>query len=272
MNSHYPFNEVQKLLASAQSVLLAAGKPSNTDQVAAALALFLSLKKADKQVSVVSPEEMRVEFSRLVGVDKIRNQLQKQDLILAFPIEKVEKISSSPDEAEGKLNIVVQLKPDMAPIKKEEIVFSSGGGIPDMIFTLGTKTLQDLEQIYQKNENLFKQKPVVNIDSYPQNSQYGQIKLLNPTASSCSEIVAGMIKSLNLPVDGDIAANLLMGLRQATQGFQSPRTTPEAFEAAAFCLRSGAKTNQFRPPRDLGSSMPSPDWLEPKIYKGSTLV
>lgn len=264
MNSNYPFLEIQKILTPAQNPLVAIGLNSGFDQVAAALALFLSLKKTGKKASVLSPEEMRVEFSHLVGVDKVGGRLTEGDLILSFPVEKIDKISSNENEAAGKLDLVIRLKTGVPALKKEEVIFSFGSGQVDLIFTVGVQKLDDLGKVYQENMNLFKEKTVVNIDNQPQNSQYGRINLTNPE-TSCSEIVISLIKNLRLPIDQDISGNLFLGLRQATQNFQKSSITAETFEAAAFCMKAGAKLDLNVP------VAPSPDWLEPKIYKGSIL-
>lgn len=245
------FSELGSLLTPAQTILITIPKNPNFDQAAACLALFLSLQKTGKQVSVLSSEEMTVGFSHLVGVDKIGSKLDGQDLVVSLPMEKVEKVTSS-DEG-GRLNLVIRAKPGSLPIKKEEIVFSSTRPTVDLILAIGVDKLENLGKIYQENKNLFEENPLVNIGP----------NFLNPQASSCSEVVADLIQNLGLPVDEDIGGNLLLGLREATDNFQNPTTTAATFEAAAFCLKTGVKSEPL--------VSPSPDWLEPKIYKGSTL-
>src|SRR4030042_992447 len=111
MNDSYPFNELQPQLSSGRNFLIAFPQRANFDQVAASLALYLSLRKAGKNVHIVSPEPMRVEFSHLVGVDKVSNKITGGDLVvtLDFPIANIDKVSYN-DEG-GKLNLVVKGKP-----------------------------------------------------------------------------------------------------------------------------------------------------------------
>lgn len=260
-----PFIELGSLLTPAQNILVTLPKNLTFDQTAAGLALFLSLQKTGKQVSVLASDQMTVDFSHLVGVDKVTSELGGQDLVLALdvPIESIEKVSSNEDG--GKLNLVIQTKPNYPPLSREKVVFSSARATGDLIFVVGASKLEDLGQIYEENVALLRVKPIVNIDCRADNNQFGHLNFIDPGASSCSEIVVSLIENLGLPVDEDIGGNLLLGLERATDNFQNPLVTARTFEAAAFCLRAGARKNE------VNSSVPSPDWLEPKIYKGSTL-
>lgn len=261
------FVELQNFLAPAQNILVAMPNEPNFDQVAAALATFLSLQKAGKQVFVVSSGEMIVEFSHLVGVDKITDKLAGQDLVLTLdvPIENIEKVSSV--EEKGKLSLVLQAKPGSPAITKEKVLFSSASATADLILNFGVGKLQDLGKIYEENRSLFSQKPIVNIDNQPQNVAYGQVNIIGNT--SLCQTTTLMIQSLNLPIDPDISSNLLLGMEKATRNFQD-LTTAETFEAAAFCSRAGAKAENDETTEGKDSSAPT-EWLEPKIYKGSTL-
>lgn len=293
MNRSVSFAPVQQALTSAQTVLVVSPKKPKLDQIAAALALFLSLKKAGKSVVVACPDEMTVEFSLLVGVDKISQQLGGKNLMISLDYieDSIEKVSYN---IEGKkFNLLIQPKAGFPPLSAEKVNYSHSGG-SDLIFTIGAQRLEDLGSLYAQEKELYDQKPVVNIDVDPKNTQFGKINLANPAISSCSEITAGLISVLKLPVDQDIATNLLLGIEEATQGFTSPKTSASTFEVAAFCLRAGgrrAKAPEAKPkkavplsPMPSGVSAkkvpkepeekekPSADWFEPKIFKGSTRV
>ena len=80
-------------------------------------------------------------------------------------------------------------------------------------------------------------------------------------------MIASILKILNLPFDEDMAVNLLAGIKSATNNFQSTNVSAETFEAAALCLRAGARQAE-----EKKVASPSSDWLAPKIYKGTTRV
>lgn len=293
------FTPVQQALATAQTVLVVAPKNPNLDKIAAALGLFLSLKKGGKSVMVACPDEMTVEFSLLVGVDKITQQLGGKNLIISLDYieDSIEKVSYNIED--NKFNLVIQPKPGFPPLSADKVSYSYFGGA-DLIFVIGAQSLEDLGNLYTQEGRLVSQKSVINIDADAKNTQFGKINLTDPTASSCSEIITGLISTLKLPTDQDIASNLLLGIEETTRGFTSPQTTAATFEAAAFCLRSGGRRVKVTPevkqvkktllepplspmPSDVSAKKPppkpeeekekpSPDWLEPKIFKGGSRV
>ncbi len=124
--------------------------------------------------------------------------------------------------------------------------------------------------------------------------------MVSTKLSSISEAVANLIISLNYRLDIDIAQNLMTGIASATNNFQNPNTSSLAFEMAGILMRSGAvrpnqgvldqrqaprqddfikqteskvRTEEIERKENLSQPVkatPPDDWLEPKIYKGST--
>ncbi len=106
--------------------------------------------------------------------------------------------------------------------------------------------------------------------------------------------MAGLITQLRLPTGSDIGSNLLQGIEKATRQFTTDKVDSATFEAAAFCLKIGARRQRRRPipkkrrgrpplkpmpprvsarkpppePEEEEEEIPQPDWLKPKIYKG----
>lgn len=299
MYNQATFTPVQQALATAQTVLVVAPQKPNLDKIAAALALFLSLKKAGKSVVVACPDEMTVEFSPLVGVDKVTSQLGGKNLTISFDYveDSIEKVSYNIEN--NKFNLLIQPKAGFPPLSADKVSYSYSGGA-DLIFIIGAQKLEDLGNLYAQESKLYEQKSTVNIDVDAKNTQFGGINLTDPTVSSCSEITTGLIATLKLPVDQDIASNLLLGIEEMTKRFSSPETTAATLEAAAFCLRSGGRRAgvppQAKPVKEIPlkpplspmpseisakkppekpkeeKEKPSPDWLEPKIFKGGTRV
>ena len=289
------YTPVQEALATAQTVLVVLPQNPAIDQVTSGLALLLSLKKLAKKMTIVCGEEMKVGLSSLVGVNKIKNQLGGNNLVVSFDYveEAVEKVSYNIDK--GKFNLVIQPKEGSPPLSAEKVEYSYFGNQADLIFVIGSSSLDRLGKLYQENKRFFDEGRIINLDCHPNNTQFGMINLVNSQASSCAEMVIDLLSKLKWPVDADIAGNLLLGLRKATKNFSSPKTTPAAFEGAAFCLRVGAGARKFAFPRPrfekgkkglselkpmptevsaekTPGEKPPPDWFEPKIFKGHTRV
>lgn len=290
MENKFDFTPVQGALTTAQSIFVVLPQKLNQDKVAAALSLFLSLQKAGKQVFVFCSRTMTVEYSSLVGVDRIANKIKGKNLVISFDYleDSIEKVSYNIEN--NKFNLVVQPKEGFPPLSTEKVKYTYSGSQADLIFVIGASSFKDLGEIYFENKELFKEGKTVNLNICSGNIQLGKINLVDLNAASFSEVVADLLSRLRLPVNTDIASNLLAGIETATNTFSSPRVGPKTFEAAAFCLRAGARKKQEKVqlnpmPTEISAQKspeeaerkeekekPSSDWLEPKIYKGNTLV
>jgi len=233
--------KIKDLLAKNENIGIIVGKNTGVDEMASALSLYLAFKEVAKKVTVICPTEPIVELSSLVGIDKVRRAFDggtSGDITVSFPYKEgeIEKISYTLEE--GKLNILVKAGEDGLSFNEKEIEYKRGGGAPGLVFVVGTPRLSDLGTAFDM-ENL-KDSKVINIDYKPENQGFGDIPLLGKSASSVSELVANFLSSLDLQIDIDIASNLLVGITDATDNFQSSTTSALAFETAANLLKKGA--------------------------------
>lgn len=80
----------------------------------------------------------------------------------------------------------------------------------------------------------------LNIDHHPTNSQYAQINLVVPGAAATTQVLYELSSELELPLNPDVASNLLAGLITDTIGFRTPSVTGEVFRVAAALVELGA--------------------------------
>jgi phosphoesterase RecJ-like protein len=88
-------------------------------------------------------------------------------------------------------------------------------------------------------------KPTVNIDHHPSNNLFGQINIVDPSASSTTEIVFKFLKKINIPINYQIATCLLAGIFTDTASYHNQNTTSDTFKISAELLRSGARLNKI---------------------------
>lgn len=194
----------------------------------------------------------------LVGIDKVRNELNNKNLVIRIrtpghPRDYINKVSYDQKEAENTLELVIEPHENFVPLTREKLEFSHQGVAADLIFCLGCQELKHLGGLFEKNGEIFTKLPIVNIDNVNENKDFGKINLVFPKAASISEIVAYLLSSLKLPVDEDIVSNIYRGIVETTNNFQR-EVSASTHEAAAFCLRQGAKLNQ------VGRDWPGQAW------------
>ena len=323
-------NQFRSLLDQSQEVAIFVPKNPTLDDMAASLSLYLALSSRGKGVQVICPTPTTVEFSHLIGVDKVKNSLNGgtsgRNLVISFPYQEgsIEKVSYNIEN--DTFNLVIEPREGYPTVTSDMIQYAHSGGNVDFIITIGTAKLANLDNNYNNNQAIFSEKPVINIDSNAQNQRFGRINIVETNVSSISELTASLLSGLGFNLDADLATNLLYGITSGSQNFSSNTTSAYTFEVAALCLRSGAKKpttsspqafpfpktvrpffpkpqaissqpipssvyqpgpiinkpSQVKPPlTSPPSNQPAkqnpqpetpPDWLKPKIYKGSTLL
>ena len=241
-------SQAKNLLENSKNILVVIPINPSIDKIAGALSLYLSLSAAGKQVSLVTPTEMTVQFNQLVGVDKIStsfNATSGKNLIISFPYQEgsIEKVSYNIEN--DTFNLVIEPREGYSSILPEMMRYSFSGGNYDAVVTIGCLTLANLGQLYSNNQNLFNEKPLINIDHNSANANFGKTNLVDATQSSVSELILGLLDQIGLTIEADMATNLLIGITSETDNFSSPKTSASTFEAAASLLKLGAKKTQI---------------------------
>ena len=85
----------------------------------------------------------------------------------------------------------------------------------------------------------------INIDHHPSNTLFGTINLVEPGAASTTLLLHRLIPQLDLPVNVDIARNLLTGLITDTLGFRTNSVTPDTLRIAAELIEAGADISEL---------------------------
>ncbi len=232
---------IKDLLAKNENIGIAVGKNPGIDEMAAGLSLYLALSQTGKKIAIACPTEPIVKVSSLVGINKVRKSFDggsEGDLTVTFPYREgeIEKISYTLEE--GKLNILVKAGENGLSFNEKDIEYKREGKAPGLVFVVGTPRISDLGTAFDMET--LKDSKIINIDYKPENQGFGDIPLLGLSASSVSELIASFISSLGLKMDVDIASNLLSGIIDATDNFQSSITSPLAFEEASLLLKKGA--------------------------------
>ena len=241
--------ELKNLLPSVKSILITLPTVSNIDKFAAGLALFLVLKAASKEVSIVCDDTILVAQSHLFGVDHIQKNLPPTsggNLTVTLggvaaannTVPALQKLDWYAENSN--LNLVFHVVPGQTFQPTSVVPHYQGSGF-NLIFAIGAANLNNLGNVYMQNTAIFSGVHIVNIDNQAINTGYGTSNVLDQTAPALSEIMVDLISSLGLPFDNDTASNLLAGIFEVTANLTSENLTADTFMAVASCLRVGGK-------------------------------
>jgi len=290
-------NSFKSFLDNSESVLILLPKNPFFDQVAAGLSLYLALEnnlpaQTGKTVSISSSADMTVEFNRLVGVNKISQEVGNKNLVIKFKnyqAQNIERVTYDIEDNEFRLSVIP--KPQVAPPTEDQLKVGYSGLSADTVILVGGGSESHFP-ILSKPELKSAKKAHIGLSSLT--SENKEILSFAKTSSSTAEIMFEYIKELGLEINADIASNLLSGLNEGSKNFSSHYVTANTFQVASELMQLGAvNATQEKPQKtytaqdfgheehkkpqspiasmnDIDTDTDTPkSWLEPKIYKGT---
>jgi len=233
--------QFESVLKNAKHALIFMAQDFSGDAIGSAWATYAFLRKNDIEATVVVPSDERYieRFSFLTKPDEIIDSLAgARDFVLAFNT-KFNKITNVRTErVEDELRIFIT--PEKGSIDPRDFSFIPAKFKYDLVIVLGCPDKESLGKVYEENPDIFYEVPVVNIDHHTENDNFGQVNIVDITASSTSEIIAGLIQKINQKqLDECMAESLLTGIIDATNSFQKKNTTPKSLQIGAMLMTKG---------------------------------
>ena len=284
-------------LTKAESILIAVSDETGFDGLAAGLALYLSLIKLGKNVSIAADEPSVGDAQRIYGVNYVGNKEGNKKtpiVVIQNAIDTVDKVTYFLEE--DKLKVLIHPLPGSKGVTKEQISLEYSSTPANVIFAVGFENSQQLKSKITHEQQISPETWIISINNAELKQEFAQDAFADHQATSISEVVAKMLQELALPLDEDIAFNLYTAISESNQNFSPSKATPQAFEIAGWLLKFGAgraslalDTTQpsfnrqpIKTTQDFFEAVPAieeverggeaqtKEWLKPpKIYKGS---
>lgn len=237
-----PIQQLEKLLLGAKNVLIFLPQNPDGDAIGAGWALYFFLRKKsiDSTIAFVDSAENTRKFQFLPTPENITGNISgARDFVLIFNTKYNNIINVRSEKNEDELKIYIT--PERGAISPRDFSFVPTKYKYDLVAVLGSPDKESLGKIYTDNPDIFYEIPIANIDNHSNNENFGQINIVELTASSVSEILAGLLEKFNnFSINQDAAECLLAGIMSATESFQKKNTTPRALETAAHLMELGA--------------------------------
>lgn len=238
-----PIQQVFEFIKKSKDILIIAPPLPDGDAIGGGLALALGIPKVDeaeKQISFISPDHLPENLMFLPGSSQTKNILEtSRELVISIDLAKTKARQLRYSTEKNLLNIYVE--PEKESFLEKDVKISQGKFQNDLIITVNLPDLEMLGKVYDNNAEFFYEVPILNIDHHSSNDNYGQVNLVDITASSSSEIIADILKSFNENIiDQNIATCLLTGITSGTHSFQTSKTSPKTLNLAASLMTLGA--------------------------------
>ncbi len=239
------FAQLKNLLGQNQRALIAASPNAHADAVASGLALSYFLTKIGKESNfVIDKFQPHSALGFLPGISAIKNTLgNSKKMVFSVDLSKTGMDDLTYEVSDNKLHIF--LTPKGGWWEKHEVSTSSAAFNHDLIITLNVKTVEHLGEPFRKNPDLFYRVPIINIDNNINNQRFGQVNLVDITASSLSELIYKILADYNFTLDETLSTQLLAGIITATNCFKSMKISPQILQIAGRLIDAGAKREEI---------------------------
>lgn len=233
--------QISKLLEGKKDVLVCFGKNSTGDTIASSVALAMYLEKLGKRVDIVSdgfvlPTNLKF-LKRAETIKSNFSHLQK--FVITVDSKKTGVHELSYDLKDEKLRIFIT--PKKGFLTRDDVRTAQSDFKYDIIFVLGVQDYEKLGNIYDNNTELFYNKPVINIDHKTTNEHFGQVNIVDSTATSVGEILFNILQSLGEEnINDDIATAILTAIIINTRSFKTPNIKPNTLSLASKLMQLGA--------------------------------
>lgn len=275
--------QLRKFLDNSKEILILIPPNPSADAIGSAFALYFFLEKNGQNPALTLSENIPSKFNFLPCPKKILSKISgARDFVLSFDTARNKIKEIRHEETSSKFNIF--LTPEHGSIDPRDFSFILAKFKYDLVIIIGSPDLENLGQTYLDNTDLFFEVPIVNIDHRSENENFGQINLVDVTASSCCEIITEIILQINPDIfEKDIATCLLTGIIGETDSFQKKNTTPKTLLGASSLMERGAdqqeivrwlyKTHSLPLLKLLGRIMSKLNWEEKSglVWANATL-
>jgi nanoRNase/pAp phosphatase (c-di-AMP/oligoRNAs hydrolase) len=234
--------QFDNVLKNAKHALVFMAQDFSGDAVGSAWATYFFLKKNNIEATVVVPsdENYLQRFSFLAKPEDIIDSLAgARDFVLAFNTKSNKITNVRTERVEDELRIFIT--PEKGSIDPRDFSFIPAKFKYDLVIVLGSPDKESLGKVYEENPDIFYEVPVVNIDHHTENDNFGQVNIVDITASCTSEVVADLMQKIDeKKIDETMAESLLTGIIDATNSFQKKNTTPKSLHIGAMLMGKGA--------------------------------
>lgn len=141
---------------------------------------------------------------------------------------------------DGQLHITIT--PSEGVFDPANVSTATGAWRHDLVIAICVHELNALGALLADHRRFFEETPIFNIDTHPENENYGTVNIIDLRASATSELMTALLEALDPKyIDADTATCLLAGVIGETKSFRSPNVTPRTLETAGRLVARGGR-------------------------------
>ena len=231
-----------RLVTSSTSILLVLPPRPTLDMVAAAGVFQSVFQSEPRQVSVYSEAYTANETTNFLPIKAsvLPELLHLREFIIRVGLQSASLESLRYETKNNELQLY--LVPKRGYFESKDVHLSSGSFSYDLIVTIGVDRREMIGTALSQQPEFFAHTPILSLDTHAHHDQFGQLNIVDATATSLSEILVTMLPFFGgAQLNEDQATTLFAGMMSQTKGFQTTSITPKSLAAAASLLSLGAR-------------------------------
>lgn len=238
--------QVTQAIREAQNPLVVVPVGAGADGYASALGIAETLAKLDKPVEIVAAEGPTPKQLRfLKNHDRVRptiEGLEKFIVKLNIANTKVDELTYNVEGDE----LHIHLTPKSGAWSEQDLKTAKSEYRHDLIISLGAADLKAHDHLFHNHADFFFATPIINIDHSPANEHFGQLNLVDTTATAVAEVCHNFLQLMDPDLmDEKIATCFLAGMIAKTKSFKTPNVTPRTLKTASILMSKGAKRDEI---------------------------
>lgn len=210
------FKQATDLIHSSNRILLTMHERMDGDDGGALLAVGSHLEKMGKQVTYAIKKGVAANLAFLPGSEKIVDDITSADfdLVITFGCSSIDRTGS--DKIKNLINHSERSEESLKPTDKGSFAGALDGSIS-----------------------------IINIDHHPDNSNFGNVNVVDAKKSSVAELIYDFFIFNNWEINKDVATCLLTGIITDTGSFMHSNTQSSTLEVAGQLMRKGAHVSKI---------------------------
>lgn len=237
-----PVEQFAEIIRKSEHPLILLPAHPSKDAIAAALALERFVLALGRPATVAGDGlSAHLENLSFLGAPSasLDSLAGTREFLLSFNTERNRILGIRSEQVGDEFRI--HITPERGSIDPRDFSFIPARLQFDAAFVIGAPDKESLGTLYAENPDIFYEIPIVDIDTSAGNERFGQVNLVDVTASSVSEILFETLLSVSPARIGEsVAECLLAGIIAATDSFQRKNTTPKALQTASRLIELGA--------------------------------
>lgn len=143
------------------------------------------------------------------------------------------------EKLEDRIEII--LSPQSVAIGQDAVSFREGAIQCDLVMALGIADIESIPEPSGIEPDFFTKTPIINLDTAPENTRWGEANLIGADTAPLSHITFGLASQWRRDaIDQEVATLLLTGIVSRTQAFRAAGLSADILQSSADLLRLGA--------------------------------